>query len=149
EDRISALTTKDPNKLKVYIDGYDGHCLRAYAYFGQHMPDIIPDNVESINSIKKKYPKYRQDSKAPTSALTYQGTWTTLVKNNGFSDEEAKAIEASYHELYKVSDQWVQNKLNQAGKDGYITGAFGLRIRTPLLAQVVRGTSKTPYEAES
>lgn len=40
EDRISALTTKDPNKLKVYTDGYDGHSLRAYAYFGSEMPKI-------------------------------------------------------------------------------------------------------------
>ena len=46
EDRIAALTTKDPNKLKVYEDGYDGHCLRAYAYFKDQMPDIrqIPEN---------------------------------------------------------------------------------------------------------
>ena len=32
EDKISALTTKDPNKIKIYSDGYDGHCLRTYAY---------------------------------------------------------------------------------------------------------------------
>lgn len=48
EDYISALTTRDPNKLKVYIDGYDGHCLRAYAYFPERMPDIktAPANDE-------------------------------------------------------------------------------------------------------
>ena len=40
EDRISGLTTKDPNKLKVYTDGYDGHCLRAFSYFGEDMIDI-------------------------------------------------------------------------------------------------------------
>ena len=40
EDRISALTTKDPQKLKVYTDLYDGHCLRAYAYYQDQMPDI-------------------------------------------------------------------------------------------------------------
>lgn len=40
EDYVSALTTKDPNKLKVYLDGYDGHCLRAYYYFKDEMPDI-------------------------------------------------------------------------------------------------------------
>ena len=40
EDRISALTTKDSNKMKVYLDGYDGHCLRAYYYFKDKMPDI-------------------------------------------------------------------------------------------------------------
>ena len=40
EDKISALTTKDKNKLAVYTQNYDGHCLRAYSYFGEHMPDI-------------------------------------------------------------------------------------------------------------
>lgn len=34
-------------------------------------------------------------------------------------------------------------------QDGYITAAFGLRVRTPLLYQVVRGNSKTPTEAEA
>src|SRR5690606_4817667 len=80
--------------------------------------------------------------------LTYQGTYKTLMEQ-GFSYEEAKRIEASYNELYKVSVQWVQDKLNQAARDGYITVAFGLRLRTPILAQVVRGLSVTPYEAEA
>ena len=40
EDKISAVTTRDPEKIKVYSDGYDGHCLRALAYFGDQMPDI-------------------------------------------------------------------------------------------------------------
>lgn len=149
EDRISALTTKDPNKIRVYTDGFDGHSLRAYAYFADQMPDIDPESVESINSIQNKYKPLRQDSKGPTFALTYQGTWSTLVKNCGFTEELAKKIEASYHELYQVSDAWVQAKLDQASRDGYVTVAFGLRLRTPLLKQVIRGTSKTPYEAEA
>lgn len=48
--------------------GFDGHCLRAYAYFGDRMPDIDPNSAESINSIKDKYPNERQLSKAPTFA---------------------------------------------------------------------------------
>ena len=40
EDRISALTTKDPNKLKVYLEGYDGHCLRTASYSAEQMPEI-------------------------------------------------------------------------------------------------------------
>lgn len=40
EDRVSALLTKDTNKLAVYLDGFDGHCLRAYSYFKNKMPDI-------------------------------------------------------------------------------------------------------------
>lgn len=149
EDRISALTTKDPQKLKVYTDGYDGHCLRAYAYFGEEMPDIDPTSVESINSIAKKYKPQRQDSKAPTFALTYQGTYITLMTNCGFSKEKAQQVEARYHELYVVSDEWIAAKLDEASNTGYVTAAFGLRVRTPLLHQVVRGNSRTPHEAEA
>ena len=149
EDRISALTTKDPQKLRVYTDGYDGHSLRAYAYFGEQMPDIDPSTVEGINEIQKKYKPLRDRSKNPTFALTYQGTWHTLVKNCGFTPEQAKEVEKRYHELYQVSDAWVNKQLDAAMTDGYITGAFGLRLRTPLLKQVIRGNSKTPYEAEA
>jgi len=104
-------------------------------------------NVARVNSIKKLYPVWRQESKAPTFALTYQGTYVTLMANCGFTSQLAKSIEASYHNLYHVSDKWVADKLEQACKDGYVTLAFGLRLRTPLLKQVVLGTSKTPYEA--
>lgn len=150
EDRISALTTKDPNKLKVYTDGFDGHCLRAHSYFGDQMSNNInPNDPESINSIADLYPDLRQQSKMPTFALTYQGTFVTLMAKGGFSEDVAKQIEQRYHELYKVSDQWVDDKLNKATKTGYITGAFGLRVRTPLLAQVVRNTAKTPWEAQA
>ena len=128
--------------------GYDGHSLRTKSYFGNQMPNII-DTVESVNSISKLFPKLRQLSKAPTFALTYQGTYMTLMTNCGFTEAEAKSIEAKYHELYKVSDEWVASKLKQASKDGYVTVAFGLRVRTPLLKQVVLGNSKTPAQAEA
>lgn len=53
EDRISALTTKDRNKLKVYTDGYDGHSLRALSYFGEKMPDIeqAPEGAQCYRAI--------------------------------------------------------------------------------------------------
>lgn len=151
EDRISALTTKDPNKLKVYTDGYDGHCLRTFTYWPVKCVGII-DTVESINSMAEKggpYEKLRGKSKAPTFALTYQGTYKTLMRNCGFSETEAKGIEESYKQLYKVSIDWVQDKLDQASRDGYITAAFGLRVRTPLLNSTVRGIRATPHEAEA
>ena len=149
EDRISALTTRDPNKLKVYTDGFDGHCLRAYSYFGDQMPGIDASAVASINAIAKLFPTLRQDSKTPTFLLTYGGTYMGIMQQCGFTEEKAKQVESRYHTLYKASDDWVQAKLNQAAKDGYVTAAFGLRVRTPLLHQVVRKTSRTPYEAEA
>ena len=147
EDYISALTTKDPNKLKVYIDGFDGHCLRAAYYFRDQCPDIDPTDPKSVNSMKKLYPVLRQDSKAPTFLLTYGGTYHGMMSQLGWDKERAMAIEAGYHEMYKVSDQYIQDRLKQASKDGYVTVAFGLRVRTPLLAQVVFGGPKMPYAA--
>ena len=104
-------------------------------------------DVARINGIKVSYPAYRQDSKSPTFALTYQGTYITLMANCGFSKPLAQTVEARYHQLYVVSDQWVEDKLKLACKDGYVTLAFGLRLRTPLLKQVILGTSSTPFEA--
>lgn len=153
-ETLKRTTIEIPRNAKVAIkkvsqtSGYDGHSLRAYAYFGDQMPDI-EDTVESINSIAEKYKHLRQESKAPTFALTYQGTWMTMVKNLGWSEEKAKAVEANYHKLYAVSTQWVQEQIAEAAKKGYAEAAFGLRIRTPLLQQSLMGTSITPRESQA
>ena len=139
EDRINALVTRDTNKLKVYTDGYDGHCLRAAAYFSDKMPDIQDTSVQTINSIKHKYPELRQLSKAPTFALTYQGTYLTLINSCGFDKDTAIHIEKNYQTLYKESLAWVNKKLEQALVDGYVVGAFGLKLRTPILHKSVAG----------
>lgn len=54
EDHISALITKDKNKLKVYTDHYDGHCLRAFSYWPEKMPDI-QNQVDEVNKEGKTY----------------------------------------------------------------------------------------------
>lgn len=147
EDYISALTTRDPNKLKVYEQGFDGHCLRAAFYYSDQLTHIDVNDPVSVNSIQKTHKSLRQDSKTPTFALTYQGTYHTLMANEGWDEEKAKRIEAKYHELYAVSDKYIADKLKQASKDGFVTVAFGLRVRTPLIKQVVWGAPRMPFEA--
>jgi DNA polymerase-1 len=147
EDRINALVTGDPAKLAVYERGFDGHSLRTRYYWPQEFPEIDPDDPEQVNSLKDH--PLRQKSKGPTFALTYLGTWQTLVNNAGFSEEEARAIEANYHQLYGVSRAWVQARIAKACQQGYAELAFGLRLRTPLLARSLLGKSSTPREAEA
>jgi DNA polymerase-1 len=127
EDRINAILTQDPNKVKVYTDG---------------------NSVESINSIEEVYPKLRQESKVPTFALTYQGTWHTLFKNLGLSKPRAQQIEKNYHELYKVSDEWTEKQLEFATEHGYVECAFGLKLRTPFLKKTIRTKKHNVYHAE-
>jgi DNA polymerase I len=54
EDHISALLTKDKNKLKVYTDHYDGHCLRAYSYWKELMPDIT-EQLAKLDTTEQIY----------------------------------------------------------------------------------------------
>lgn len=130
--------------------GFDGHCLRAAYYFPDELGFIDKSDPDSVNQLmNKEHPQYglRFKSKAPTFALTYQGTWSTLVSNCGFPEPLAKQVEANYHILYSVSDDWTKVKLELCCKQGYIDVAFGLRIRTPLLAKSILGNSKTIREA--
>ena len=121
------------------------------------MPDIVDslsvleehsdEYVEVINSIAQAYPELRQHSKGPTFALTYQGTANTLHNNFGIPKEEAKQIERGYHELYKVSDEWVADRLAEARNTGYVELAFGLKLRTPILAKLLPNDKNIPYLA--
>ena len=148
EERIGAILSKDPNRIKVYTDGYDGHSLRAQTYFADQMPDIDPTNVDSINSIQNKYPELRRRSKGPTFALQYMGTAYTLHKRTGFSMDQAIKIENAFHELYKVSQEFNEQNKQFMEEHGYVECAFGLKLRTPIISQCVLGNSKTPHEAD-
>lgn len=106
-------------------------------------------NVQSINSIKEKHKDIRQASKSPTFALTYMGTWITLVKNCGMTEEDAKRVEEAYHTLYKESDEYVKNQVEKACHTGYVEGAFGLKCRTPMLRQSILGLKVTPREVQA
>jgi DNA polymerase I len=140
-----ALLSQDPNKQKIYTDGYDSHCFNTFHYFRDQLSGII-DTVASINSIKKLFGKLRQKSKAPTFALQYSGTWYTIMKSAGVSKEEAQSIENNYKETYKISLKWLKDFLDLAHDTGYIEGCFGLRIRTPLLKRALKSSYKMPRE---
>lgn len=146
EDRVDALKTKDPNKLKVYTDGFDGHSWRACFYFSDIIHGIDIQDPVSVKTVSKLFPVQRQESKAPYFALTYQGTWKTLVKNCGFTVDTAKKIEQGHKEMYKIAEQRTQEKLALAAKQGYLDVAFGIRVRTPLLQRY--GLSLAHSQAE-
>lgn len=153
EDMISALTTKDTNKLKVYLDGFDGHSLRAAYYFKAELEAegifINLEDPKSVNQLKKMAHYLRQESKPPTFLLTYGGTFHGLMNNLGWGKDKAIAIETNYHVLYVESDEYIQRRIKQACKDGYTEVAFGLRVRTPLLGQVIYGSDSMPYAARA
>lgn len=102
-----------------------------------------------VNRIKKEFSDLRGKSKTSTFALQYAGTPVTLVKNSGFTPQEAKQIYTNYHIAYTESGEYTEARKAQAAIDGYLSVAFGLRVRAPLLKQVVWKSDHKPREAEA
>jgi len=75
------------------------------------------------------------------------GTAHGLMKQFGFSKDEAIKIETDYHDLYSVSDEWVMEQIRKASKTGYVELAFGVRLRTPILPQVIIDSESIPFQA--
>ena len=146
EARVCALTTQDPEMMKIYSEGYDSHSFNANTYWPNAVPDL-EDTPQSINTIKDLHPKLRDKSKTVTFALQYGGTPFALVRESGFEQKEADEIYKNYLEKFKVSKTYQQDKIDQATLDGYVTVAFGLRVRAPLLASTVLGNRITPNQA--
>ena len=48
------MLTKDKNKIKIYVDHYDGHCLRAYSYWKELMPDIT-EQLDKLDTTEQIY----------------------------------------------------------------------------------------------
>lgn len=121
-----------------------GHCLRSYWYFKDQMPDIDPNCAESINSIEHRYPKLRSESKPITFRFQYLGGWQGLIKEYGFSAEFSQQAYNNYRTLYKDAFKWNDALIKKAAEQGYVTLAFGLRLRTPTLVNTVIGSKHLP-----
>jgi len=149
EDRIGAIRSGDKNKIKEFAEGYDGHSLRAHAFFSKRIhPELAVfdgDDPNSINLIKSQYPKYRGAAKAPSFALQYGGSYYTLMQNLGLSEDDAKEIESGYHALYQGIADFSQRNIEFAQKNGYVECAFGLRLRTPVIKDWGQRSGKAPY----
>ena len=73
EDRIGALLSNDPTKLKENLEGFDSHSLRCHAFFPDELAerglgDLDSNDPASINRIKDEASDLRQNAK-PVSFL--------------------------------------------------------------------------------
>lgn len=153
EERVNTILTKDENKRKVYLQGYDGHSYRALYYFAEDLKELKAQyeaatseqqRIEIINSIKDDYPEYRDSSKPITFLLQYLGTAYGIRLNCGMSQEDAIAIERNYHELYSTSNEWLQAKLDSAAETGYVEVAYGLRVFCSAISKSILDSKHTP-----
>lgn len=135
EERLIAIESDDKNKLRIFLENIDGHCLNAYAYFkdtrlAEKGIEINPESAESINSIKKLAPDCRQDGKSVTFGINYGAGPKKIAQQLKCSIEEAQAIYDNYWSMYKSTWEFNQRAIQEARDTGYVMSRFsGLRVK--------------------
>lgn len=135
EDKIGAILSKDPVKLKENLQGFDGHSLRAAAFFKQELEErgifIDIEDAVSVNRIKKEAADLRQNAKPISFLKQYGGGAGKIQKVLKCSRQRAQEISDAYDELYSVTLQFNAKNNQYAKANGYIECAFGLQLKTP------------------
>jgi len=139
EDRLLAEETRDPAKVKILTDGYDGHSFNAASYFEAQLKDRgLPygPNVtkEECDIIKKEAPDLRQDGKQVTFGLAYGATEHSVSHSLGISLDDAKVILNNYWKAYPgVRKYYTKYLMGAKNTKNIVLTPHGLKIRAPEL----------------
>lgn len=142
EDRVIASLSRDVNKMSVFTDGLDGHCLNALGYFkeevAQHM-ELTGDTVTDVSKFfdlqehgHKELKAIRQKGKPATFGLSYGAFPPKVAATLKIPLEEAESIFNRYHnELYSgITDYRENYVLPTAEQNGRIHLGLGCYIKT-------------------
>jgi len=125
EDRLMAIESLDENKLRIFKENIDGHCLNASAYFNIN----TSGTAEEINALKETHPEERQKGKGVTFGLNYGAGIKKIATMLKISEDEAKDLVGRYKELYKGVYSYKNTIAKKALKDGFVRSRFsGLKL---------------------
>jgi hypothetical protein len=140
EDRVIANISKDKNKLSVFLENIDGHCLAATYYFSSRVVGLIgnfSDNKEAAKALKKLVDEgnkeaisVRQDSKPISFGLAYGAFPPKVAATIKCPLDEAIIIFDAYHyELYPDVTAYRENYvLPTAKEEGQIHLGLGCTL---------------------
>ena len=136
EDRVGAILSKDPNKLKEVLGGFDGHSLRALAFFPEELAelglgDLDFDDPESVNRIQTEAESIRSNAKPISFLKQYGGGASKIQKVMKCSAARASEINDAYDDLYRVSLRFNARNNDFARANGHVECAWGLKLHTP------------------
>ena len=66
--KIGAILSNDPERIKIYTDGFDGHSIRSLKYHPEKMPDIVEKVDKAKTATKKPAVKKESATKKTTTA---------------------------------------------------------------------------------
>ena len=142
EDRVIASLSRDHNKISIFTEGLDGHCLNAYGYFKEEVAEHMeltgdtPTDVRKFFDLQehghKELKAIRQKGKPATFGLSY-GAYPNKVANTlKIPLDDAQSIFDRYHgELYAgITDYRENYVLPTAKENGTLHLGLGCTIKT-------------------
>lgn len=158
EGVIGACITHDPNKVAIFNDGLDLHCLNAASFFQPEVEELLERPVEQtlefnkfFNSFRKGHKaadKLRAAAKSPNYLLEYGGYPPKLSKDLGCSLEVAQNIFDKFHyETFlgttKYREEYV---LPTVMKQNYLHLGLGARIYSNNPKKDIRTITNAGYQ---
>jgi DNA polymerase-1 len=115
ELRVAGLISQDAAIMQAYADGQDLHTLMAQRMAARMSPSALDAQLAAAGGDRKAMMKrLRQGAKGINFGLLYGSGWAGLQRyalqtyGVAFSDEEAQAFHALFHESYPQLSQWQQ-----------------------------------------
>ena len=128
ELRVLAHMANDETMIEGFAGGRDIHTSTAAAVFG-----VAPEEVTS---------ELRSRAKAVNFGIVYGIGAYSLANDIGVSNAQAKEYIDSYFATYPGVAAYLQNTVNEARQNGYITTLFGRRRSIPELRASNKMTQK-------
>lgn len=108
----------------MYHRGLDSHSVNAKIFFKDELADV------DVTEVKEKRPDLRKAAKSPFFALSYGGTYKTLMTSLRIDKDKAKSIVENYEKGYQATMEYAKQGLEFVKTHGYIVinEEFGHRL---------------------
>lgn len=117
ELRVMAHFSEDPSLIDAFRRGEDIHARTASEIFGVPLEQVTPD--------------LRSRAKAVNFGVIYGISDYGLARNTGVSREEARKFIEAYFARYPGVKRYMDEQIERARKDGYVTTILGRRRPIP------------------
>lgn len=145
EPRLTAFMSQDPAMIKAYNEGKDLYSVIASMSFNRKYEDclefypegtkVIVDGKEVIaghkNIQNKEGKNYRTMAKSILLGIEYGRGAASVGEQIGKTKEEAQGIIDSFFKAFPAVKKFIDESIESAKKNGYVTDVVGRRRRLP------------------
>ena len=149
ELRVSAMVSKDPDLMSVYLNKLDMHSANAIVSFSIDVPLEQKEGEDDIAFILRQHQWVKENKDSERTAaksvsfgilygmgamgLRFDLDSKTRAKGKLWTKEECQTLIDNFNDKYTALTQWIKRTRSKAEKTGYAETLFGRRRPLPEL----------------